>query len=73
MRRLVVGSGGWAAYARLAAGLGLLVTALLLFAVQTGQLRVAQDIVVAATLGVAVKYREDGARVRASLDRLMAR
>ncbi|KGN42981.1 AAA family ATPase [Knoellia aerolata] len=28
---------------------------------------------VAATLGVAVKYREDGARVRASLDRLMAR
>ena len=27
----------------------------------------------AATLGVAVKYREDGARVRASLDRLMAR
>ena len=28
---------------------------------------------VAATLGVAVKYREDAARVRASLDRLMAR
>ena len=28
---------------------------------------------VAATLGVAVKYREDGARVRASLDRLLAR
>ena len=53
VRRLVVGSGGWAAYARLAAGLGLLVTALLLFAVQTGQLQVAQDIVVAATLGVA--------------------
>lgn len=53
VRRLVVGAGGWAAYARLAAGLGLLVTALLLFAVQTGQLQVAQDIVVAATLGVA--------------------
>ena len=53
VRRLVVGSGGWAAYARLAAGLGLLVTALLLFAVQSGQLRVARDVVVAATLGVA--------------------
>lgn len=36
VRRLVVGSGGWSAYARLAAGLGLLVTALLLFAVQSG-------------------------------------
>ena len=52
LRRLVVGSGGPGAYARLATGLGLLVTALLLFAVQAGQFQIAQDIVVAATLGV---------------------
>jgi len=50
--RIVLGSGGIAAYARLATGLGLLVTALLIFAVQAGRLQVAQDIVVAAVIGV---------------------
>src|SRR3954452_4143672 len=36
LRRAVVGSGGMASYARLAAGVGLLLSALVLFAVQTG-------------------------------------
>ena len=51
--RAVVGRGGAASYARLAAGVGLLVAALVLFAVQTGQAGVASDVVVAAALGVA--------------------
>jgi len=50
--RAVVGRGGIASYARLAAGVGLLVTALLLFALQTGQVGVARDVVVAGVLGV---------------------
>jgi signal transduction histidine kinase/phage shock protein PspC (stress-responsive transcriptional regulator) len=54
--RAVVGSGGIASYARLAAGVGLLLLALVLFAVQTGQsgqVGVARDVVVAGVLGVA--------------------
>jgi signal transduction histidine kinase/phage shock protein PspC (stress-responsive transcriptional regulator) len=50
--RAVVGRGGIASYARLAAGVGLLVTALLLFALQTGQVGVARDVLVAGVLGV---------------------
>ena len=55
-RRAVVGSGGVAAYGRLAAGVGLLLSALVLFAVQTnqsGQTGVVRDVVVAGVLGVA--------------------
>ncbi len=51
--RAVVGRGGVAAYARIAVGVGLLATALLLFAVQTGRLGVARDILLAGLLGVA--------------------
>ena len=54
--RAVVGSGGFASYARLAAGVGLLLSALVLFAVQTGQsgqFGVAREVVVAGVLGVA--------------------
>lgn len=50
--RLVVGSGGVAAYARLATGVGLLVVAFVIFAAQTGELSVARDVVVAGILGV---------------------
>jgi signal transduction histidine kinase/phage shock protein PspC (stress-responsive transcriptional regulator) len=52
----VVGRGGVAAWTRLAAGVGLLLSALVLFAVQTsrsGQIGVARDVVVAGVLGVA--------------------
>jgi signal transduction histidine kinase len=52
----VVGSGGTASWARLAAGIGLLLSALVLFALQTGgsgQIGVARDVVVAGVLGVA--------------------
>jgi signal transduction histidine kinase/phage shock protein PspC (stress-responsive transcriptional regulator) len=51
--RAVVGSGGVASYARLLIGAGLLLAALVLFAVQTGQSGVARDVVVAGALGVA--------------------
>ena len=50
--RAVVGSGGWASWLRLAVGVALLVSALVLFAVQTGQLGVAEDVVLAGVLGV---------------------
>jgi signal transduction histidine kinase/phage shock protein PspC (stress-responsive transcriptional regulator) len=50
--RAVVGRGGVASYARLAAGVGLLVSALVLFAVQTGPTGVARDVLVAGALGV---------------------
>ncbi len=50
--RAVVGSGGAASYARLAAGVALLVAALGLFAVQTGRLGVARDVLLAGVLGV---------------------
>src|SRR5680860_875180 len=51
--RAVIGRGGIASYARLAVGLGLLLTALALFAAQTGQAGVARDVLVAGALGVA--------------------
>jgi signal transduction histidine kinase len=50
--RVVLGSGGWAAYARLAAGVGLVVTSLALFAFRGDSLAVARDVAVAAALGV---------------------
>ncbi len=50
--RAVLGRGGPASYARLAVGVGLLVAALAVFAVQTGQAGVASDVMIAAALGV---------------------
>ena len=50
--RAIVGNGGFSSYARLAAGLALVVAAFGLFAVQTGRLGVAEDVLVAGVLGV---------------------
>ncbi|HSV39523.1 MAG TPA: PspC domain-containing protein [Nocardioidaceae bacterium] len=50
--RAVVGSGGWASYARLAVGLGLLLTAIVLFGVQSGEVSVARDVIIAGALGI---------------------
>ena len=54
--RAVVGSGGTASWARLAVGVGLVLSALVLFALQagsSGQVGVAREVVVAGILGVA--------------------
>ena len=51
--RMLVGSGGWAAWARLAAGIGLLLTAFVLFALRGGSFRMAGDVLVAALLTLA--------------------
>src|SRR6476619_455189 len=50
--KVVLGSGGWAAYGRLAAGVALVVTALGLFAFHGGSISVARDVAVSALLGV---------------------
>jgi signal transduction histidine kinase len=50
--RVVLGSGGWASYARLAAGVSLVVLALVLFAFRGGSVALARDVTVAALLGV---------------------
>ena len=50
--RAVFGAGGWAAYARVVAGLGLVVAALVVFAVAAGPLTFAPPVVVAGLLGV---------------------
>ena len=50
--RVVLGSGGWASYARLAAGLALVAVSLVLFAFRGGSIAVARDVAVAALLGV---------------------
>jgi signal transduction histidine kinase/phage shock protein PspC (stress-responsive transcriptional regulator) len=50
--RAVFGRGGWAAYARVAAGLGLVVFAVVIFSLHAGDLGVARDITVAALLGI---------------------
>ena len=53
--RAVVGTGGVASWARLVAGVGLLLSALVLFALQSGQagqLGLARDVVLAGVLGV---------------------
>ncbi|MCW2797165.1 PspC domain-containing protein [Nocardioides sp.] len=50
--RVVFGSGGWASYARMAAGLALIVTALVLFSLRSGSISMARDVTVAALLGV---------------------
>jgi signal transduction histidine kinase/phage shock protein PspC (stress-responsive transcriptional regulator) len=51
--RAVFGNGGWAAYARVAVGLGLVVVALVVFGVTTGSVRFAGPVVVAGLLGIA--------------------
>ncbi|WP_341923771.1 PspC domain-containing protein [Nocardioides psychrotolerans] len=50
--RVVLGDGSWAAYARLLAGLSLIVLAVLLFSLRGGSLSIARDVTVAALLGV---------------------
>lgn len=51
--RVVLGSGGWASYARLGAGLLLIVAALVLFSLRGGSLSMARDVTIAALLAVA--------------------
>jgi signal transduction histidine kinase/phage shock protein PspC (stress-responsive transcriptional regulator) len=51
--RAVLGRGGVASWTRLVAGVGLLGTAFVLFAVQSGQVGVAREVLLAAALGVA--------------------
>ncbi|QYJ02542.1 PspC domain-containing protein [Nocardioides panacisoli] len=51
--RVVLGRGGWAAYARLAAGAVLVLGALVLFALRGGSFSLARDITIATLLGVA--------------------
>jgi len=50
--RAVFGSGGWAAYARIIAGLGLIVAALSVFAVASGKATFAVPVLVAGLLGL---------------------
>ncbi len=51
--RVVVGNGGWAAYARIASGVGLVVVALVLFSLRGGSPAMARDVAMAALLTVA--------------------
>jgi signal transduction histidine kinase/phage shock protein PspC (stress-responsive transcriptional regulator) len=51
--RAVLGRGGWAAYARLAAGILLIVSAFVVFALRGGSLEMARDVTIAALLTVA--------------------
>jgi signal transduction histidine kinase len=50
--RVILGRGGWAAWARLAAGAALIVTAFVLFALRGGSLGMARDVTIAALLTV---------------------
>ena len=50
--RIVLGSGGWASYARLAAGVGLIVVAIVLFSLRGGSLSLARDVTLAVLLGL---------------------
>ena len=50
--RAVVGNGGWAAYARIIAGLLLLITAITLFSLRSGNLTVALNVGLAAALAI---------------------
>lgn len=50
--RVVLGDGGWASYARLAAGLGLIVASFGLFALRGGSFGLARDVTIAALLAV---------------------
>ena len=48
----LVGSGGWASFARIAAGVGLIVVGLSIFALRSGDVQVARDVLLASLLGV---------------------
>ena len=50
--RVVFGNGGWASYARVAAGVALIVLALVLYSTRGGSLTMARDVTVAALLTV---------------------
>ncbi|CAB4691254.1 MAG: PspC domain-containing protein [Actinobacteria bacterium] len=50
--RVVFGNGGWASYSRVAAGVLLIATALVLFALRGGGIDIARDLLLAAMLGV---------------------
>ncbi len=50
--RVVLGSRGWASYARLVAGVGLIVLALVAFSLRGGSITLARDITLSALLGV---------------------
>ena len=49
---MILGDGGWASYARLAAGVGLIILALLVFSLRSGSLSLALDVTFAALVGV---------------------
>jgi signal transduction histidine kinase len=51
--RVVFGRGGWASYARVAAGVGLIVLALVVYSLHGGSVGMARDVTVAALLTVA--------------------
>jgi signal transduction histidine kinase len=51
--RVLFGSGGWASYARVAAGVALVAVSLSLFAFRGGSLGMARDLTIAGLLGVA--------------------
>ena len=48
--RIVLGDGGWASYARLAAGVGLIVVAIVLYTLRGGSLSLARDVTLAVLL-----------------------
>src|SRR6478735_1716305 len=50
--RVVFGHGGWASYARVGAGVGLIVTAIVIWSATSGSLSVARDVLAASLLGV---------------------
>ncbi len=50
--RVILGEGGWASYARLAAGVGMIVLALVMFSLRSGSLTVALDVTFAALVAV---------------------
>jgi len=50
--RAVFGDGGWASFGRVAAGLGLILVALILFALSSDSLSLARDVLVASLLGI---------------------
>ena len=52
LARVVLGDGGWASYARIAAGLFLIFGSVLLFSLRGGSLSLARDVTIAALLGV---------------------
>jgi signal transduction histidine kinase/phage shock protein PspC (stress-responsive transcriptional regulator) len=51
--RAIFGAGGWASYARVAAGSGLILTSLVVFSLSAGDLGAARQITIAGLLGIA--------------------